>query len=181
MPQFVAFLRAVNVGGRFVRMEDLRKMFADLGFAQVETFIQSGNVFFSSPDEDAPGLEKRIEAHLAQALGYAVMTFLRTPGELAAIAGYAPFPSPLAATDTLYVSFLKEHPISEAQQKMLALANPVDEFHFHGRELYWLRHSALGESVFTNAILEKLLRAPATNRNITTVKKMAAKRSSGGG
>ena len=130
-------------------MEALRILFAEMGFIQVETFIQSGNVFFTSPDKDASGLEARIEEHLRQALGYAVTTFLRTPGELAGIASYVPFPGPLSAADTLYVSFLKAQPEPGAQQKVLALSNPVDEFHFHDRELYWLRHRAVGETIFT--------------------------------
>src|SRR3712207_154861 len=91
MPRFIALLRAINVGGRIVKMDHLRSLFASIGFSGVETFIASGNVIFEAPDCDAAALEQRIEAHLHQALGYEVATFIRTDSELAAVARYQPF------------------------------------------------------------------------------------------
>jgi len=75
----VAFLRAINVGGRVVKMHRLRTLFVDEGFANVETFIASGNVVFDLPPaKKAPALERTIEAMLRNALGYEVSTFVRT-------------------------------------------------------------------------------------------------------
>ncbi len=99
MPRFVAFLRAVNVGGRVVKMGELRTLFESLGLRSVETFIASGNVIFESNGRSVPSLERRIEDHLRKALGYEVKTFVRTDAEVAAIAKYKPFranrPSPM--------------------------------------------------------------------------------------
>ena len=78
MPRYVAFLRAINVGGHVVKMDDLRRRFAQLGFTEVETFIASGNVIFSSPSRDAAALEKKIERQLEKSFGYEVKTFVRT-------------------------------------------------------------------------------------------------------
>ena len=92
MPRYVAFLRAINVGGRVVKMERLRQLFEELGFAKVETFIASGNVIFESRSQSAPALQKKIESYLHKFLGYEVATFLRTDAELAKIAVYRAFP-----------------------------------------------------------------------------------------
>src|SRR5262252_1044996 len=91
MPRFVAFLRAINVGGHVVTMAKLRKEFEALGLQDVETFIASGNVIFTSRSTDLAALEKKIESRLRTSLGYEVATFVRTAEEVAALAEYKPF------------------------------------------------------------------------------------------
>ena len=173
----IAFLRAINVGGHTVKMDCLRSLFEALGFAGVETFIASGNVIFQAAAADVQALERQIEAHLRQALGYDVATFIRSTSELAAIATHRPFPNDelAAAGNTLYIAFLAASPKAEATAKLMSLCNPVDDFHIHEREVYWLCRRTLGESRFSGALLEKTLGMPATVRNVTTVKKLAAK------
>ena len=174
MPRHIAFLRAINVGGHTVKMDRLRALFEALGHANVETFIASGNVIFESRARNALTLERQIEQHLRDALGYEVATFLRSPAELAAVAAYEPFPS--AGPDTsLYVAFLKTPPAAESSQKLAALRTETDEFYVHARELYWLRRGGLSESTISGALLERTLGGPMTMRNVTTVRKLAAK------
>ncbi|HEX6291337.1 MAG TPA: DUF1697 domain-containing protein [Herpetosiphonaceae bacterium] len=173
--QYIAFLRAINVGGHTVKMADLRALFEELSFANVATFIASGNVIFESPNADARALEAQIERHLKQALGYEVATFLRTTAELAAIAAYQPFAKADAEGSSLYISFVAAPPTKEARQKLMALRSPTDDFHVHGREIYWLCRTKLSESAFSGALLEKTIGMPATMRSATTVKKLAAK------
>jgi len=105
MHKYIAFLRAINVGGRIVKMDALRKIFSDMGFTSVETFIASGNVIFEASESDLQvmvgladmtALESWIEDHLHEALGYTVKTFVRTPASLEEIAGYRPFTSDVA-------------------------------------------------------------------------------------
>jgi uncharacterized protein (DUF1697 family) len=181
MPGYIAFLRAINVGGHTVKMDALRRLFGALGFANVETFIASGNVIFTAPAGDARALEKQIAGHLQAALGYEVATFIRTPAELAAIAAYRPFPAAEleAEGSTLFIGFTAAPPLDDAVQRLLALRTPVDDFHVHEREIYWLRRSRLGDSAFSGAVLEKTLGLPATLRNANTVRKMAAKYAAG--
>ena len=91
MPRLIAFLRAINVGGHTVSMAQLRKEFEALGLQNVETFIASGNVIFTSRSRDLAALEKKIESRLRASLGYEVATFLRTDAEVAELAAYRPF------------------------------------------------------------------------------------------
>lgn len=139
MPRYIAFLRAINVGGHTVKMDVLRQQFEALGFSQVETFIASGNVVFETTKKNAGALEKTIEQQLRAALGYEVATFIRTLAELAAIAQYQPFPPAMLKTaQTLNIAFLADTLDLLAQKKLLACKTDIDDFHVQGREVYWL-------------------------------------------
>lgn len=107
--RYIALLRGVNVGGHVVKMDRLRALFAELGLANVRTYIQSGNVFFDTEETDRAALVERIEAHLRAALGYAVPVFLRTVAELEAVVASDAF-AHLTVTDDmrLCVMFLAE-------------------------------------------------------------------------
>lgn len=178
MPKYIAFLRAINVGGHTVKMDYLRSLFEAMGFANVETFIASGNVIFDSNSRDTQSLERKIEAYLHKVLGYQVATFVRSTFELAEIAQYKPFlDSELNAPgNTVYVAFVADKPDRTAQQKLLAFTTETDEFHVHGREIYWLCRKKMSESEFSGALLEKTLGMPATLRNSATIKKIASKK-----
>ncbi len=181
MTRYVAFLRAINVGGHVVKMEDLRRLFEAMGLANVETFIQSGNVIFDSPARKAAPLESKIERQLQQALGYEVVTFVRSLTELVGIAQYDPFDgAERAAGATLYVAFLRATLGKDAQRSLMALRTENFDFHAHQREVYWLRRQQ-EEPVVSGAFLEKALGVPATVRNATTVRKIAAKYQAGSG
>lgn len=175
--RFTAFLRAINVGGHIVKMDRLRALFESLGFANVTTFIASGNVIFDTRQKNAASLESRIERHLNDALGYGVATFVRSLDEVADVASYRAFPhaEPGATGSTLYVGFLRAPPTREGQQKLLALRSDHDELHLHGRELYWLCHTKSSESALSGALLEKTLGMPMTIRNVTTVSRIATR------
>lgn len=177
MTRYVAFLRAINVGGRRVKMAHLRKLFEALGFSDVETFIASGNVIFDSPAEDTRKLEQRIEGHLRESLGYEVASFVRSASELRNISRHQPFdPSdPNAECASLYIAFLQTPPSAGTEQKLMAFRSEVDDFRIHGREVYWLCRKKMSESSFSGALLEKVLGMPATMRNATTVKRLVAK------
>ncbi len=173
MPRYVAFLRAINVGGHTVKMDHLRHLFEAIGFTNVQTFIASGNVIFDATLIDTKALERQIEDSLREALGYEVATFIRTTSEVAEIARYQPFND--SEDHALYIAFLAAPPGDEAKQKLLSFANEIDEFHVSGREVYWLCRKKMSESAFSGALLEKTLRMQATLRNSTTIRKIAAK------
>lgn len=177
MTRYVAFLRAINVGGRRVKMDHLRELFESLGFSNVETFIASGNVIFDSETDDAWTLERKIENRLRESLGYEVASFVRSASELADISRHQPFDaSDLGAeAASLYIAFLPAPPSAEAEQKLLAHRNEVDDFLVHGREVYWQCRKTMSESSFSGALLEKTMGTPATVRNATTVRKLVAK------
>jgi uncharacterized protein (DUF1697 family) len=176
MTQFIAFLRAINVGGHTVKMDCLRQLFESLGFSSVETFIASGNVVFETTTEDARNLEKQIETMLREALGYEVATFIRTEAELAAVANYQPFSqADLDAAVAFNVAFLAGPLDDESKQKLMALKTDIDDFAVHGREIYWLCRKKQSGSTFSNAVLEKTIGRKSTLRGVNTVRKMAAR------
>ncbi|MFH1763735.1 MAG: DUF1697 domain-containing protein [Gemmatimonadota bacterium] len=178
MPQYIAFLRGINVGGHRVKMDHLRNLFKELGYVDVATVIASGNVVFSSPSRDMEGLRFELERHLANDLGYEVATFIRTPAELKEIAALAP--SLLAPTTSsglsLYVLFLSTPADSGLRSRLSEHGSAIDEFRFSGREVYWLIQGKLSQSPLFGAGLEKALRGlPFTMRNMTTIGKLVAK------
>jgi uncharacterized protein (DUF1697 family) len=174
--RYIAFLRAINVGGRTVKMDHLRRLFTEMGFTNVETFIASGNVIFEADEPDAAVLERVIEAGLQSGLGYRVDTFIRTPAELAAVAATWPFgDADREMSHSFYVAFLGAPPDEAGHERLMACTTPVDAFHVEGREVYWLRRDALGESSFAGGLLEKALGMPATVRNGRTVGKIVQK------
>jgi uncharacterized protein (DUF1697 family) len=177
MPKYVGLLRAINVGGHTVKMDHLRGLFESLGLSNVETFIASGNVIFDSRTKNAASLERKIERHLKEMLGYEVATFLRTIEEVAEVANYKSFPEGelTAEGNILYVGFLRAEPEKQAKADLMSLSNEVNDFHFQGRELYWLRRTKVGESEYAGQLFEKKLGQPMTFRSVTTVRKIAAK------
>jgi uncharacterized protein (DUF1697 family) len=176
MNRYIGFLRAINITGRTIKMERLRELIAALGFDNVATFIASGNIIFDTAESDSEALEAQIEDHLRETLGYEVITFLRTPAEVAAIAAREPFdPDEAAEAFATMVAFLKAPPTEAARQKLMGYRSASDDFHVHGREVYWLRRSQVSERNFAIAGLEKALSLPATIRGMNTVRRLAAK------
>jgi len=176
MAKYVAFLRAINVGGNHVvKMDHLRGLFESLGFKNVATVIASGNVIFDSPAKSATALEKKIESHLQASLGYEVVTFVRSKSELKSIAEYRPFADAEIDADghSLYIGFLTGSPSDEAKRKLASLATKDEEFHFSKHELYWLRRKTFTDSRLSGPLLEKTIGMRTTLRNSTTVKKIA--------
>ena len=156
-------------------MAELKRIFESLGLKEVETFIASGNVIFRSRSAKPEALETRIEKQLGKSLGFDVSTLIRSTSELADIVALDLFPGSVTPASTLYVGLLKSAPDSDARQRVLALRTPTDEFRVEGRELYWLCHIKSMDSIVSLGRLEKAAMRPATFRNITTIRKLAAK------
>ena len=175
MPRYVAFLRALNVGRRFVQMDRLRSLFQAMKLRNVETFIASGNVLFDARTDDAEALERRAEKALEKALGYEVLTFVRSGDELTAVAAHEPFGDPAATprTHLIYIGFLKTAPTDEARRKLAAYGTRLTDVHVHGREVYWRVERNM--RVLGNAALIEKTLGPATMRSVSTVRKLAAK------
>jgi uncharacterized protein (DUF1697 family) len=177
MTKFIAFLRAINVGGHVVKMDQLCHFFEALAFVNVETFIASGNVIFEANSKDAKAMQRRIENHLRQAVGYEVATFVRTLDELERIAKSRPFSeSELnAAGNTLYVGFIADNPGKAAAKKVASLATDVDYLKVHGSEVYWLCRTNFSDSKISGTLLERTLGTKVTFRNINTIRRLLKK------
>jgi uncharacterized protein (DUF1697 family) len=173
MNKYVAFLRAINVGGHsIIKMEDLKRMFGSFGLDNVQTYIQSGNIIFESKEEDVDVLEKQIESRLEKAVGYRIQLFVRTMREIKSIANqklYNP-----KDHETVHVAFLNKAPAKKMRQALLSHNSEADDFKVKGRQAYNLRRDR-DKSVFSNNFIEKILKIPATTRNLTTIKKIVDK------
>lgn len=179
MTRHVAFLRAVNVGGRTVKMDLLKRSFEDLGFDNVSTFIASGNVVFDSA-RAAAALESAIEAQLTRVFGFTVGTMIRSIGELRAVQAHARTAGLTVQPEVkLHVGFLKAKPAAAAAKATVALSNEIDRLTVHGRELYWQAAQGLGQSTLSGAKIEKLLGTPATVRNLNTIDRIVSKYANG--
>lgn len=180
MPRYIAFLRAINVGGHIVTMERLRALFEELGLAEVATFIASGNVIFTTDETDTVALEKRIAAHLKDALGYPVGTFLRTDTQVKAIAEYQCFPtSQREAAYGLNVMLLATPLSEEAVNSLHQFTTDVDCFHVHDAAIYWLCAVKISESqVFQTRFWKDFAKqhpVESTMRTINTFVRLAKK------
>jgi uncharacterized protein (DUF1697 family) len=136
--RYVALLRAVNVGGSFVKMADLRARCEAAGLADVSTYIQSGNLLLSSAERDPARLARRIEAALEPALRRPTTVFLRTRAQLAKAAAANPFePRRLEAEQRCHLMFLSRAPAPPRRAALLALAGEDYRFAVRGPVLYY--------------------------------------------
>ena len=176
MPRYVAFLRAINVGGHVVTMERLRALFEEVGCTKVGTFIASGNVIFESKSTNPESLASKVERHLERALGYEVATCLRTEPQVAAIAAGSPFTArELESAQAHNVAFLRRAAPKNADRLLDAVRTEHDEFRVVGDEVYWLCQLKQSYSKFSGAKFERLLGTPATWRGLKMLQRLAAK------
>lgn len=154
-------------------MDLLRQHVDSLGFANIQSFIQSGNVLFKSTLTNVPKLESMIEDQLLAVLGFSVATFIRTDQETKKIAHFDPFSlSQYGSHSVLYISFLKTAPSQTLKDKLTEYSSEIEALKFLDRQLFWLWHREAGESKMTNARVEKNLGMPTTQRNSSTVRKL---------
>lgn len=163
MSVHVALLRAVNVAGTALQMTELKSICEQLGFADVKTYIQSGNVLFRSDEGEAAVADKLDEA-LGQRFGKRPGVMVRTTAELEAIAENAPFPE--AKPNFLLVHFFAEPAPADALTKMVAPDG--EEAMVAGREIYVHYPNGSGRSRLKLPALKA-----GTSRNLNTVRKLA--------
>lgn len=165
MPRLCAFLRAVNVGGRRVRMDRLRQVCEGFGLHDVLTLQAAGNVLFTTRRRNLETLRVELEAHLERELGFFADVFLRSDAELRAIAAH-----PGRECVAWNIALLHE-PLDAAGLRALdGLRTRVDVFEAVGRDVHWYCAVKQSESELSNAAFEKALGLRATVRNVRTVR-----------
>lgn len=171
MSTFVSLFRGINVGGkRVVPMKELKELYESLGFKDVVTYIQSGNVVCSSDDTDMAQVSKRIEDGFVEKFGFHSYVIVRTAAELQAIIEHNPFQDqPTKEAKWQLVLFLATQPESTAQEEIHKAYNGPEEFSLLGRELYIYYPNGVGRSKLTHTLLEKKLKTAGTGRNWNTV------------
>lgn len=174
----VALLRGINVGGRAkVKMDALRAVFASIGFEDAKTYLQSGNVVFTSPAGKPQKLAETIEGAIAEQLEMQVPVLLRTGAELAKAIDRNPFVRDVKDTASLYITFLAGKPDPAGVKRILAEASPPDRIAVLGLEAHLDIPAGYGRSKLNNTTFERRLGVVATTRNwrtVTTLAEMAA-------
>jgi uncharacterized protein (DUF1697 family) len=156
-------------------MAELKKLFEQMGFDNVETFIASGNVIFDSKRKPSV-LEKLIAESLEKPMGYSVPGFLRTIEQLEAIAERTPFPPATMTSAIAYNVAFARSALTAAQVEALSrFESEIDSFTTLESEIYWASTGRQSESKFSNAKLERALGMPVTWRGINTVRRLVAK------
>lgn len=164
-------------------MSQLKALLEEMGFADVETFIASGNVIFSSKVADGTSLETKIAKHLEKSLGYDVDTFVRTMEAVTAVTTAKIFTNEGKDGATVHVGFLQQKLPADIAKKFGAVRTAHDEIRVVGREYYWMCHGIpTNESKVWTLPEVKALKLPtSTMRNITSVRKLVAKHGKGKG
>lgn len=175
MQRYIAFLRGINVGGKnIIKMEKLSATFVSLGFKNVKTFIQSGNVFFDSAANGSDSLTRKIETGLMKEYGSNIKVMLRAVEEMKNMVKQNPFKK-IKPDDKikLYVCFLDREPITKPRLPLISEKEALNIFKLKKKDLFmisgWLKGGRYG---FPTIFIEKELGVFSTARNWNTVCKM---------
>jgi uncharacterized protein (DUF1697 family) len=174
MRTYISMLRGINVSGHnMMKMSDLQKAFEGLGFEQVKTYIQSGNVVFQAPKISPEEISKKMEDKINRDFGFLVPVISRTPEEFDGTIRNNPFLREKGVDSAkLHVTFLSEAPADACLKKLAALPAHPDQFRSVGREIYLYCPEGYGRTKLSNNAIEKVLTIRATTRNWRTVNKL---------
>ena len=171
--RFAAFLRAVNVGKRRVAMATAREQLESLGYTDVASFVNSGNLLFAATGKPAT-LEKEIRAALEDTFGFEITTFVRTEAQVRALATEKPF-GKLRPGHTHFV-LLPLTSLTAAERRAVEAMSNKDEVVVRGRDVHWLirdksNETSLGPREWKQALPDN----PTTARNTTMIERLAAR------
>ena len=174
MGVIVSMLRGVNLGPhRRIKMDALREVYESLGLADVQTYVQSGNVVFRSSERDLKKLAKRIEAAIEKKFGFRSDVILRTAAEMRDVIARNPFAARSGIEPNRYlVTFLASDPGQELRDKVRAIKADPEELHFDGREMYIYFPNGLARPKLSLPAIEKILKITGTGRNWNSVVKL---------
>jgi uncharacterized protein (DUF1697 family) len=171
----VAMLRSINVGGRNrVAMGDLRALVEGLGFGDVATYVQSGNVVFTGTGASA-AVAGRIADRIAAELGLTVPVIVRNRRELGAVIRGVPYPGADLEPTQHHVTFLADRPDADGVSKLAEKAAPFapDRCDVVGQDVYLHCPGGYGNTKLNNTFIERHLGVTATTRNWRTVTTLA--------
>jgi len=170
--KYIALLRGINVGGkRKLKMADLRASVSKIGFTEVSTYIQSGNLFFSAEEKDSAILEELLAKHLLKEYTYEIPIIIRTAEEFENIQSKNSFLNVIDLKQ-LNLIFLKEQPAQEQLKAFQSLEFTSEELKFEGKHLFVHYTQGVRNSKLSNNLIEKKLNTKATTRNWKTVIKI---------
>jgi uncharacterized protein (DUF1697 family) len=171
MGTYVAFLRGINLGPtNKISMPALRELATDLGYTDVRTYINSGNLIFGST-KTAATLEREISDAIKTTIGHKIDVAVRTPAQLKKVLANNPYPEGNPSQVT--VAFLTKASGPDAKVRVAAIAKDYEPFTFAGKEVYVHYSHGLGTSKLAERF-SSIIGVSATVRNIRTVEKVIA-------
>lgn len=174
MARHIAFLRAINVGGRTATMDRLKGIFRRAGCTDVATFLSSGNVVFTTSRRTEESTRTHLACAVGDSLGFEVEVFLRTPREVAAIVAAREIARGGAGASAINVALLHAPLDAKARRAVEALASDVDRFAFVGREMVWFCAREQSESEFCNTVFERTSGVRSTFRSLSTLDRLCS-------
>lgn len=171
--RYIALLRGINVGGHQVKMDHLRTLFTELGHTNVRTYIQTGNVFFETPEDDRAALTEAAESHLRAALGYAVPVCLRTVAEVERTLARDPFKGETVTDDMRLCLVFAAKPVP--QTLALPVWSPKRDMEIRAvteMDAFVVWHLLNGKPPSSSKFLEQTLGSDVTTRFIHTTAKI---------
>lgn len=175
MPVIVSLLRGVNVGGHRIQMDALRSLYEALGLQHVETFIQSGNVIFTTKARDLPALAKRLEEAIEKSSGFRCDVILRDTAGMRDALARNPFADrPDINPAKILITFLAGDPDPEGSARVRAMDIAPEELYIDGREVYVYFPNGMARPKLSWPLVGKCLKTAATGRNLNTVRKLLA-------
>ncbi len=172
MTRFIAFIRGINVGGRVVKKETLVEAFRKLGFRDVETFRQSGNVIFESDEPSEDVVRDGLEAGLKKALGYEVFVFVRKLGDLKRLVESDPFKG--VKEGDFLVTFLPPTTKFAPELPLTIPKSTAKVIAAKGSEVFSATHGG-GEGALPNRFIESKLKVKTTTRNMNVIRDVVEK------
>ena len=168
MNTYISMLRGINVGGqKKVRMPKLKSLYESLGFANIETYVQSGNVVFNSEEKDNEKLTKSIEEQIEKTFGFAVPVLMRSADDLQRVIENHPFKDEEPVR--VLVTFLYQQPDQAKLDDLNRYEDKVDKFAIGAQEIFLFCPGGYGRTKLSNTFFENKLGVVATTRNWKTV------------
>ena len=179
MAVYISLLRGINVGGnKIILMNELKGLFEKLGFTNVKTYIQSGNVVFLNEGKGRQDLAEVIEEGIKKSFGFGVDAVVLEFSELREMLAKNPFDEKRSDGGRIYFSILLESPSKERTAEFYNLKRSIrksgsdDDFEISGRTVYVLCRNGWSKSPFNGSTIEKVLKVDTTSRNLETMKKL---------
>ncbi len=171
--KYAAFLRGVNVGGKnMIKMEVLREMFSSLGFSDVKSYINSGNIIFETNEKDDLALSAKLEQAITETFSLNIKVMTRKISEIETLVKNNPFAGQFENDKDLHVFFLDED-LSETNRELLLSKNCENEMYaVQNREIFCLLRIGVLDSLMGKGFIDKKLKVSATARNWRTVNKI---------
>lgn len=171
MPQYIVFLRAVNVSGKnIIKMQALKAALHAAGFEGVQTYIQSGNLLLESKLK-APALEKQLKALIAAEFQLDIEVFVKTREALQQALDHCPYGAE-CAPNRVFITFLDRRPDTALLAQLQAIDHKAEIFNVWEEVLYFYLPDGMAKSKMSNPYFETKLKLKATGRNVNTVNKM---------